>query len=108
MLNILQPWVNTQRRVVSADIYFASVQACDDMKKRGLSLIGVVNTATRSFYMEKLSDIYLSCRGMWKGYFDLNNEKKLDRFAFIWVDRDWRYQYKTCERHLTLRELIIV
>ena len=28
---------------------------------------------------------------MWKGYFALDNEKKLDTFAFVWVDRDQRY-----------------
>ena len=44
MLNLLQPGVNKQRRVVRADSYFASVQACDELKKRGLRFIGVVNT----------------------------------------------------------------
>ena len=52
ILNMLQPWVNKQRRVVSADSYFASVQACDRLKKRGLSFIGVVKTATRGFCMK--------------------------------------------------------
>ena len=32
MLNILQPWVNKQRRVASEGRYFALVQACDDLK----------------------------------------------------------------------------
>ena len=67
------------------------VQACDELKKRGLRFIGVVKTETISFCMEKLSDIELAWRGMWKGYFDLNNEKNLDKFAFVWVDRDLRY-----------------
>ena len=91
MLNILQPWVNNQRRVVSADSYFASVQACDDLKKRVLRFIGVVKTATRGFCMEKLSNIELARRGLWKGKFSLNNEKKLEKFALVWVDRDQRY-----------------
>ena len=91
MLNIFQPWVNKQRRVVSADSYFASVQACDNLKKRGLRFIGVVNTETRGFCMGKLSEIEVARRGLWEGYFDINNEKKLDKFAFVWVDRDRRY-----------------
>ena len=33
MLNILQPWVNKQRRAVSRYCYFASVQACGKLKK---------------------------------------------------------------------------
>ena len=52
MLNILQPWVNKQRCVVSADRQFALVQSCDDPKKRGMRFICVVKTATRGFCME--------------------------------------------------------
>ena len=67
MLNILHSLVNKQRRVFSADSYFALVQACDDLKKRGLRFIGVVKTATRGFFMVKLSEIELARRGLWKG-----------------------------------------
>ena len=49
MLNLLQPWVNKQRRVISTDMYFASVQACDELNKCGLSFIGLVKTETRGF-----------------------------------------------------------
>ena len=91
MLNLLQPWVNKQWHVVSADSYFASVQACDKLKKHGLRFIGVVKTATRCFCMVKLYEIELARRGLWNGYFALDNKKKLDKFAFVWVDRDWRY-----------------
>ena len=28
---------------------------------------------------------------MWKGYFALDNKKKLYKFDFVWVDRDRRY-----------------
>ena len=41
--------------------------------------------------MAKLSEIELARRGLWKGYFAQHNEKKLDKFAFVWVDRDRRY-----------------
>ena len=41
--------------------------------------------------MKKLSDIELAPRGLWKGYFSLDNEKELDKFAFVWVDRYQRY-----------------
>ena len=54
MLNIFLPWVNKQRRDVISDIYFALVQSCDDLKKRGLSFICVVKTATSVFCMEKI------------------------------------------------------
>ena len=67
MLNILQPWVNKQRRVVSVDSYFDYVQACDDLKKRGLRFIGATKRETRGFCMEKWSEIELARRGLWKG-----------------------------------------
>ena len=35
IINILHTWVNRQRRVVSVDKYFASVQVCDDLNNRG-------------------------------------------------------------------------
>ena len=67
MLNILNPWLNKQRRVVSSDSYFALVQACDDLNKHGLRFIGVVKTATRGFCMVKMSEIEITQRGLWKG-----------------------------------------
>ena len=41
--------------------------------------------------MAKLSEIELTLRVLWKVYFAIDNEKKLDKFAFVWVDRDQRY-----------------
>ena len=66
MLNILQPWVNKQRCVISADIYFALVQACEDLKKSVLRFIGVVKTATRGLCIDFFSEIELERRGLWK------------------------------------------
>ena len=83
MLNILNPWLNKQRRVVSSYSYFALLQACDDLNKHGLRFIGVVKTATRGFCMVKISEIELAQRRLWKEYFALDNEKKLDKFSFI-------------------------
>ena len=91
MLNLLQPWVNKQRFVVSADRYFSLVQACDDMKKRGLRFICVVKKENRALCMENFSETELEHKGLWKGYFALDNEKKFDKFASVWVDRDRRY-----------------
>ena len=66
------------------------MQSCDNLKKRGLGFIGVVKTATIGFCMEKLSEIELTRSGMWKGYFSLDKENKLEIFSFIWVDRERR------------------
>ena len=41
--------------------------------------------------MAKLSEIELARKVLWKGNFALDNKKKLDKFAFVWVERDRRY-----------------
>ena len=41
--------------------------------------------------MKKLSEIELVRRGLWKGYFALDNEKKLEIFVFVSVERDQMY-----------------
>ena len=64
MFNPLQPWVNKQWRAISVDRYFALAQACDELKKRGLSFIGVAKKSTRGLCMVKLSDIELARRGL--------------------------------------------
>ena len=91
LFNLLQPWLNKQHLAISSDRYFASVQACDELKKRRLRFICVVVASTRGFCVAKLSEIEIERRGMWEGYFALGNEKKLEKFALVWVDRYQRY-----------------
>ena len=67
------------------------MKAFDDLKKRGLRFIGVVNSSTIGFCVEFFSEIELARRGLWKGYFSLDKERNLDKFVFLWVDRDRRY-----------------
>ena len=50
-----------------------------------------MKTAIRGFCLSNISEIELVQRGLWKGYFTLYNKKKLDKFAFFWVDRDQMY-----------------
>ena len=38
-----------------------------------------------------MSEIELARRGLCKGYFALDNEKKSENFALVWFDRDQRY-----------------
>ena len=38
-----------------------------------------------------MSEIELTLRGLWKVYFALDNGKKLEKLAFVWVDRYQRY-----------------
>ena len=46
---------------------------------------------TNQFGDTVYSEIQLARRGLWKGYFDLDNANKLDKFVLIWVDRERRY-----------------
>ena len=41
--------------------------------------------------MAKLSEIDIVRRGLWKGYFDLDNDNKLGKTALVWVDKDRIY-----------------
>ena len=41
--------------------------------------------------MEFFPDIEFARRGLWKIYFALDNKKKLDKFALVWVNRYRRY-----------------
>ena len=36
-------------------------------------------------------EIELVWRGLWNGYFALDTKKKLEKFAFVWVERENRY-----------------
>ena len=70
LLDLVKPWWNKQQtRTVSADSYFASVQACDELMKKNLRFIGIVKTATKGFCMKRLSELELVERGDWKGYY---------------------------------------
>ena len=51
----------------------------------------MVKIATRGLCMETFSEIELLHRGLWKGYFFLDDKKKLDKFAFVWIERYRKY-----------------
>ena len=91
ILNILQAWVNNKRCVVSAESYFSLVQACEDLKKRGLRFICMSKKATRGFCMEIFFEIELAWRVLRKDYFSLDNNNKLEKFSLVWVYRDRWY-----------------
>ena len=46
---------------------------------------------TNQFVDPVYLEIQLVHRGLWKGYFALDNNNKLDNFAFVWFERDQRY-----------------
>ena len=51
----------------------------------------MMKKATKVFCMEKLSEIELTRRVLWKVYFAIDNKKKLNKFSLVCVDRYQRY-----------------
>ena len=91
MKEIAMPW-HTTDRVVCTDSYFASVPAAEELWKRGLRFICVINTATRQFPMAYLSNIYFH------NWVDMSGllinpveSTKPVLGGFFWMDRNRRY-----------------
>ena len=62
LLELLSPWINTQR-IVCADSHFKSVTAVEFLYENEMKFIGVVKTATRKFPMGYLAVRELENRG---------------------------------------------
>ncbi len=62
LVELTEPWHETGR-VVTADAYFASVEAALKMKDKGLLFIGNVKQCSKMFPMEVLSNTTLVLRG---------------------------------------------
>ena len=89
LIFLVAPWGNAiVTRTVVGDSYFASMPACDEMKKLGYHFIGPIKTATKGFCHDFLATLQMT-RGRDNHYalYTLDSEEKLDKFAFIWVDR---------------------
>ena len=50
------PWANVDR-IVCSDSYFAPVPSAEELWKHGLHFIGIINTETRKFLIDYLSNI---------------------------------------------------
>ena len=62
LLELTEPWHHSGR-LVTADAYFASVEAALAMKEKGLTFIGTVKQCSRRFPMEFLGNTTLPRRG---------------------------------------------
>ena len=87
---VVKNWAGTGR-IVCADSYYASGEACDEMEMMGLKFIGVVKTATRRFPMTYLSELDLKKRGEWKSVVRRDADDKIMQVALVWMDRERRY-----------------
>jgi hypothetical protein len=93
--NLVLPWANTNR-IVCGDSYFASVGACEEMKRIGLRFIGVVKTATRRYPLPYLSSLELVNRGDRVGLTAKGPDGEPSMLAFVWMDRNRRYFITNC------------
>ena len=85
------PWANTDR-IVSADSYFESVPAAEELWNNGLRFIDVIDTETRKFPMVYLSNTELHNRVDISGLLT----RQVDRTnpvlgPFFWMDWNRRY-----------------
>ena len=87
---LVAPWTNSNR-IVCADLYFASVGCCEELKRIGLRFIGVVKTATKRFPMQYLSQIELENRGEFSGLVCRDHSGDPKFLSFVWMDRERRY-----------------
>ena len=89
LIELIEPWANNNIvRIVCGDSFFASVYVCCLMKDRNLRFIGPVKTATVGFCKEYLSKLKLQRQGQFYGLYTVDNDCKLDKFAFTWIDRN--------------------
>jgi len=86
---LVDAWAGS-RRVVCANVSFASVTAAQQLLGMGLRFIGVIKTATSGFPMSSLSKIPLEARGQHVSYTHSTADGVPDLMAAVWVDRDRR------------------
>ena len=91
LIDLLRPWINTQRIDVVADSYFASVATTDELDKLGFDFTGPVKTATKNYPMDYLKNVVLPGRGGHHAICCYNDDGTVDKIAVVWCDRDRRY-----------------
>jgi Transposase IS4 len=97
MLALLDRW-NPRGRVVCADSYFASVQACIELYKRGWRFIGVVTTAHKQYPKKYLEKVKMPQRGTFAGLQTrhCNKDLDMDLLAFVFCDKNRHYFISSC------------
>ncbi|KAL3821904.1 hypothetical protein ACHAXA_008438 [Cyclostephanos tholiformis] len=87
---LVAPWRDSGR-LVTADAYFASVEAAVKMKEAGLHFIGNVKQCSRRFPMEVLGNATLPKRGCRSVLASINDDTgETELVAIAWVDRNRR------------------
>jgi hypothetical protein len=74
--------------IICGDSYFASVAACEEMKRSGLRFIGVVKTATQQFLQAYLLALELVQCGDQSGLIAKGPDGVSKMLAFVWMDRN--------------------
>ena len=91
LLELTEPWHHSGR-LVTANTYFASVEAALAMKEKGLTFIGNVKQCSRRFPMEFLGNTTLPRRGSRAVLASIDEETgKTELVAISWVDRNRRF-----------------
>jgi hypothetical protein len=88
LLELTEPWHHSGR-LVTADAYFASVEAALAMKEKGLTFIGNVKQCSRRFPMEFLGNTTLPRQGSRAVLASIDEETgEMELVAIRWVVRN--------------------
>lgn len=91
LLDLTAPWHDTGR-LVTADAYFASVEAALAMKAKGLFFIGNVKQCHKKFPMQFLANTILAKRGSRSVLASISEETgETELVAISWMDRNRRF-----------------
>ena len=89
MINSFHYRLNNSGRLVTADAYFASMEAALVMKEKGLTFIGNVKQCSRRFPMEFLGNTILPRQGSHAVLASIDEETgETELVAISWVDRN--------------------
>ncbi len=93
LLELLEPWASTKRRIVCADSYFASVRAAVRLDEINFGFQGPIKTATTGFPMKALGEVAFKDRGEVAAL--VAEVQGVDMAAVAWLDRNRYYFIST-------------
>jgi hypothetical protein len=91
LLELTEPWHHSGR-VITADAYFAFIEAATKMKEKGLFFIGNVKQCSRRFPMEVLGNATLAKQGSRLVLASIDSKTgETELVAMSWVDQNRRF-----------------
>ena len=71
-----------------ADSFFASKECADECNKNNMKFIGPVKNLKTGYPMKLLGEFEMEHIGDCRGFYSVGADNKIDKFTFVWVDRN--------------------